>query len=355
MKTEVGDRDKVLEESGERKRRGKRKKHDGEDEPEPEPDRLWEALRRRKRQAMVALLFKNPMKFVHANPLRLGYISAAIGASLIMLIYHYSMMHDGWSGFVAPFDAYILAGIAAITPTALYFYVEDRRTRKADDEFPGLLRDLAQAKRAGLTLVDSVLLTSEGNYGVLTTGLRTVAYQLTWGVPFEDALRMFAKRYPTEMIKRSVEIIIEGYRVGGDVGEILKIAADDVNEQRSLERKRAADMGPYVAICYITFGVFLLILLVLYKTLIPMMTEAAKQITGAGMGRATIVNVDTERMKMILFHCGIIQGICSGLVAGKLGEGKIIAGLKHALLMASGSFALFAVLKLMPNFLQIRI
>jgi len=111
----------------------------------------------------------------------------------------------------------------------------------------------------------------------------------------------------------------------------LKIAAEDVNELRSLERKRASDMSPYVAICYITFGVFLLILLVLYKMLIPMMTEAAKQIAGAGMGRATIVNVDAERMKMILSHCGIIQGICSGLVAGKLGEGKVIAGLKHAL------------------------
>ena len=324
-------------------------------ETETETDRLLEALKKKRQEKAVVHFFKDPFGFVRGNPVRLAYISAVIGACLILIIYLYGRAHEGWSGFVAPFDAYILAGIATFTPTALYLYIEDKRVRKANDEFPGLLRDLAQAKRAGLTLIDSVLLTSEGNYGILTEGLRTIAYQLTWGVPFEDALRMFAKRYPTNMIKRSVEIIIEGYRVGGDVGEILKIAAEDVNELRSLERKRASDMSPYVAICYITFGVFLLILLVLYKTLIPMMTEAAEQVTGAGMGRATIVKVDAERMKMILFHCGIIQGICSGLVAGKLGEGKVIAGLKHALLLASGSFALFAILKLMPNFLQLQV
>ena len=96
---------------------------------------------------------------------------------------------------------------------------------------------------------------------------------------------MFAKRYPTNIIRRSVEIIRERYRVGGDVGGILKIAAEDVNELRFLERKRASDMSPYVAICYITFDVFLFILLILYKMLIPMMTEAAKQIAGVGMGR----------------------------------------------------------------------
>ena len=318
-------------------------------------DKLRVALESKRKEKVLVKFFKDPLGVIRKNPIRLGYISGAIGAILILIIYVYSTQvypgsHPGevWTGFIAPYDAYILAAILASTPPAYYLYAEEKRIKKADGMFPDLLRDLAQAKRAGLTLIDAVTLTAEGDYGILTEGLQKTANQLTWGVPFEDALRLFAKRYPTRTIKRSVEIIIEGYRVGGDVGEILKLAAEDVNDLKVLEKKRAADMMPYVAICYITFFVFLLILLVLYATLIPMMTEASEQITGAAMGGAMMARVDTDRMEMILFHCAIIQGLCSGFVAGKLGKGKLIAGLQHALILASTAFVLFAVLEFAP-------
>ncbi|MCK4734570.1 MAG: type II secretion system F family protein [Methanophagales archaeon] len=313
-----------------------------------EKDELLAAIEKKRKENAIVTFFRDPLGVIRKKPIRIGYISGAIGAVLMLLIYFYDKSHADWTGIVAPYDAYILAGIAALVPPAYYMYKEDTRIKKADSEFPLLLRELAQAKRAGLTLVDSFRLISEGEYGILTESLRTTAYQLTWGVPFEEALRLFAERHPTKMIKRSIELIIEGYRVGGDVGSILKITADDVNEVRALEKKRATDMMPYIAICYITFGVFLLILMVLYNTFIPMMSEASEKIVGGDVGGAVMVKVDSEKMKMILFHCGMIQGFCSGFMAGKLGTGKVIAGLKHALLLALGAFALFAVLEFAP-------
>ncbi len=305
-------------------------------------DQLLAALERRQKEARITRILRDPIGLFRENPLRLGYVSGAIGGCLMLLAYLY-----GWE-FVAPYDAYILAGIFAITPPAAYMYVEQKRVRKADDEFPGLLRDLAQAKRAGLTLIDAFSLTAEGNYGVLTDGLRTLACHLTWGVSFEDSLRMFAKRYPTRIIKRSVAIIIEGYQVGGDVGKILKVAADDVMELRALERERVSDMGMYVIICYVTFFVFLGVLLVLYHSFIPMMVEAAEKVAGTGMGGMFTAHVDVTKMKMLFFHCGIIQGVCAGLVAGKLGEGRVIAGLKHAIVLALATFFFFGLLKIIP-------
>jgi flagellar protein FlaJ len=245
----------------------------------------------------------------------------------------------------------MLAGIMAFVPPAYYIYSENKRIKKAEDAFPDLLRDLAQAKRAGLSLIDAVTLTAEGEYGVLTEGMRKIATQLSWGISFEDALNMFAKRYPTRMIKRSIEMIIEGYRTGGEVGEVLKIAADDVMEFKSLEKRRIADMSPYVMVCYVTFFVFLGVLLVLYHSFIPTMVEAAEAVAEAGVGGkggVSVRGVDVELLKMLFFHCGVIQGICSGLVAGKLGEGKVIVGLKHAIVLSSAAFGLFVVLKFMP-------
>jgi flagellar protein FlaJ len=307
-----------------------------------EKDKLLEAIERKRKEKNIEKITRDPIGLFREKPLRLGYVSGAVGALFMLMSYLYE-----WE-FVARYDAYILSGILAIIPPAAYLYTEQKRVRKADDEFPVLLRDLAQAKRAGLTLIDAFSLTAEGNYGVLTKGLKTLAAQLTWGVPFENALQMFAKRYPTRIIKRSVKIIIEGYQVGGDIGEILKVAATDVLELRTLEKKRGSDMGQYVIICYCTFFVFLGVLLVLYHTFIPMMVQASEKVAGTGMVGAFSARVDAETMKMLFFHCGIVQGVCSGLVAGKLGEGKIIAGLKHVTFLALVTFLFFAILKVIP-------
>jgi len=308
-------------------------------------DEILDALAKRKRMNNLIQLFRDPMEFIRANPIKLSYLSGAIGGCLTLISYIYRLE------FIAPYDTYILAGIVTFVPPAYYIYSEHKRIKMAEDAFPELLRDLAQAKRAGLSLIDAVTLTTEGDYGVLTEGMKRIATQLTWGVPFEDTLQMFAKRYPTRLIKRSIEMIIEGYKTGGEVGEVLKIAADDVMELKSLEKRRTADMSPYVMVCYVTFFVFLGVLLVLYHSFIPRMVEAGEAVAEAGTigrGGVMIKGVDVETLKMLFFHCGVIQGICSGLVAGKLGEGKVISGLKHALVLASAAFGLFALLKLMP-------
>jgi flagellar protein FlaJ len=306
-------------------------------------DELLEALGKRRRAKNIVRFFKEPGEVIKEKPLRLGYISGAIGGCIMLLTYIYELE------LIAPYDTYILAGIAAFVPPAYYTYAEQRRIKKAEDEFPDLLRDLAQAKRAGLSLIDAVTLTAEGEYGVLTDALKKIAAQLTWGVPFEDALRILAKRYPTPMIKRSVEMIIEGYMTGGEVGKVLKLAADDAMELKSLKKRRSAEMAPYTIVCYATFFVFLGVLLTLYYSLIPMMAESGEKMAETGgMGGALIQGINVEMLKMLFFHCAIIEGICSGLVAGKLGEGKVIAGLRHAMVLALSTFGLFAVLNFIP-------
>ncbi len=308
-------------------------------------DKIRETLEKRKKKLKLIHFFGDLRGVIWEKPVRLSYVSGVIGGCLMLVSYIYGLE------FVAPYDAYILAGIAAFVPPAYYSYSEQKRIRKAEEAFPDLLRDLAQAKRAGLSLIDAVTLTAEGEYGVLTDGIRKIGIQLTWGVPFEDALRMFARRYPARIIKRSVEMIIERYKTGGEVGEVIKIAADDVMELKSLEKRRIADMSPYIMVCYATFFVFLGVLLVLYHSFIPAMAEAGAAVaeSGAGgRGGVAIRGVDVEMLKMIFFHCAVIQGICSGLVAGKLGEGKVIAGIRHAVVLASAAFGLFAILKFMP-------
>jgi len=304
-------------------------------------DPIVEELERIKGMSTFARFVQDPKEVIRENPIRIGYISGAIAAVLMVLIYIFNIK------FVVAYDAYILAGIAAFILPAYYIQVEAKRIKKAEEAFPELLRDLAQAKKAGLSLVDAFTLTSEVDYGMLTETMRNIATQLTWGVSFDRAMELLAKRFPTPMIKRSVNMVIEGYKVGGDVALVLKVAADDARELKTLEMKRVGELVPYIIISYLTFFVFLGVLAVLNNWLIPMMTLSGEAMAGMqGMGEAVIQDVDVETPKRIFFHCAIIEGICAGLVAGKLGEGKITAGIKHALILSLSGFACFLFLEL---------
>jgi flagellar protein FlaJ len=306
-----------------------------------EKDSILEELERIKNRTLFARFLQEPKEVIRENPIRIGYISGAIAAVLMAIIYNFDVE------FVAPYDAYILAAIVAFILPAYYIHVEDKRIKNAEEVFPDLLRDLAQSKKAGLSLVDAFALTSEVEFGVLTETMHNIATQLTWGVSFDRAMELLAKRFPTPLIKRSVNMVIEGYRVGGDVALVLQVAADDALELKTLELKRVGELAPYTIISYLTFFVFLGVLAVLNNWLIPMMTLSGESMVGMGeMGKAVIQEVDVETPKMIFFHCAIIEGICAGLVAGKLGDGKITAGIKHALILSLSAFACFAFLEL---------
>jgi len=306
-----------------------------------EKDPLLEELERIRGRSTFARFVQEPREVIRENPIRMGYIAGAIAAVLMAIMYIFDVE------FVAPYDAYILAGIAAFILPAYYLEVEEKRIKNAEEVFPDLLRDLAQAKKAGLSLVDAFKLTSEVDYGVLTETMRNIATQLTWGVSFDRAMELLAKRFPTPMIKRSVNMVIEGYKVGGDVALVLQVAADDALELKTLETKRVAELAPYIIISYLTFFVFLAVLVVLNNWLIPMMALSGEAMEGMGsMGKVLIQKVDVETPKMIFFHCAIIEGICAGLVAGKLGDGKITAGIKHALILSLSGFACFVFLEL---------
>ncbi len=43
----------------------------------------------------------------------------------------------------------------------------------------------------------------------------------------------------------------------------------------------------------------------------------------------------------LFFHGALIQGFCSGLIAGVMGEGSVLSGLKHSVIMVTIAYLLF--------------
>jgi flagellar protein FlaJ len=73
------------------------------------------------------------------------------------------------------------------------------------------------------------------------------------------------------------------------------------------------------------------------------MVKAGEKITISGAaGVPLTIGRDTlASFNRIFFHAAVIQGFCSGLIAGVMGEGSVLSGLKHSLIMITIGYLLF--------------
>jgi len=272
---------------------------------------------------------KSPLQQVKKEP---AYaILFSIPVALIFLV-----LGGLKTGYTPAFDNVLLFTIfIAIVPPGFLHQLKRRRVKRIEQYFPNFLRDVAEMNRSGMTLTKSVGMVSKGEYGDLTIEIARINAMLSWGISFEDALDKFADRVATPLIYRSIALINQASRAGGNVPDVLEVAAKDAYVLKMMEKDRASNMIIYVVISYMSFFVFLLVIGILSYSFIPVMAQAGISASAAGGGAEEFMGVfNPELFRRLFFHASLIQGFSSGLVAGQMGEGEVMAGLKHSVILS---------------------
>jgi flagellar protein FlaJ len=91
--------------------------------------------------------------------------------------------------------------------------------------------------------------------------------------------------------------------------------------------------------------VFIGIIYIISSTFLLEMVKASENITSSG-GGAVPLSLDRAKMAMynrLFFHGALIQGFTSGLIAGVMGEGSVLSGLKHSVIMMTIGYLLFTM------------
>jgi flagellar protein FlaJ len=156
--------------------------------------------------------------------------------------------------------------------------------------------------------------------------------QISWGMSFEDALLAMGRRVNTVLVQRTVPMIIEAGRSGGHVEKVFDPLGKFIQTTLLLDKERRAQTRPYIAIIYVAFFVFLFTIVLLFKSFFV-------SVEGLPMlGSAVMSSLEMQRL---FFHMTSVQAFFGGVVAGKMGDGTVSAGLKHSLiLMLCGYVAL---------------
>ncbi len=245
-------------------------------------------------------------------------------------------------------DAALLGLLFAAGPYG-YFYNQDlKRIEAIDEKFPDLLRDIAESARAGMTLPRALVTASKGTYGALTPEIKTMAAQVEWGVSFGESLERFALRVKTPLIDRTVALVVEAQRAGGDVVDILTAASEDAREIKQIVSERNEQMKMYQVVVFIAFFVFIAVVLILSAQFIPAFKEAVGTAATSGqaqqVGGLKFKDFDPEDFNTLFFHAAIVQAIGGGLVGGVLTRGQPQAGAFPIIIMLIASWVSFRII-----------
>ncbi|RMF32507.1 MAG: hypothetical protein D6752_00005, partial [Candidatus Nitrosothermus koennekii] len=211
--------------------------------------------------------------------------------------------------------------IISVLPASIIEIKHSMQKRAIESRLPHFLRDLAEISKNSVSIEKALQQLTERDYGMLSKHIKVMSAQISWGFPIDKILARFSNATKSWFSKMIAFILLEIMNIGGGRVETLSNLADFVERVNQLEKEKNSSLRLYGIIPY--FGAIISIL-----TLIIMLDVFMNPI-GDFENRLTISDED----KSLLLTGSIIQAFATGMVAGKMGEGSVAAGFKHALIL----------------------
>jgi len=234
--------------------------------------------------------------------------------------------------------------LVVMLPFVLTTMQNSKIAGEKEEMFLEFTRNLYESVRTGTPISKSIINMKKKQFGVLSKHVEKLANQISMGIPLRTALQTFATDVNNYTVSRTITLIGQAERAGGNIGEVLEEVAKAVRMVDKLKKERKATISTLVVQGYIIFLVFIVIILVMQFYIIPMLSG----ITNVGSLGVSGINapaggVDASDISNSFIYLILIQGFFSGLTIGKLSEGDIKTGLKHSFALMSLSFLISAV------------
>lgn len=309
-----------------------------------------------------------PVETLITRPITILYVTVPV-VLVVTIVRAWPVVSDGPVDVPVLDDILVQAVLVIVGTFAVVWELHSRRLRNIESAIPDLLDRLASTNEAGMTFTQALRRTDRSDLGALDDEVSKLLADVDWGARTERALQRFGRRLQSSTISRVVALITNAMKASGNIGPVIRIAADESREDARLRKQRRQEMFMYVIIIYLSFFVFMGIAVALQQVLIPAMPEP-EQLTGIGAGVVPedagsgagaggvggaaagasggfdlpidpISKEQRAKYTTVMYHAMMVQAIVSGLVAGKMGEGSVMDGTKHIAVMLTIAYGVF--------------
>ena len=266
----------------------------------------------------------------------------------------------------------LISVVIFIFPFFLVKYLHFREVKDCESYFPTFLDDLKEAKSSGVSFPQAIL-SCRGEYGALNKHIKKLQQDISWEVSIDDALARMSKNLKdSKIISKSVSILIETYRSGGNVENIINTLRESLLKIMESEDYKKSIMQQHVMMMYGVFLMYIALIILLGHFLMPMLQQMSKTSSGGDMAGLGIMSATSPcescnggSCKIICGLFGVIadmfgfgtnplqvyykslflmmamcQGLLSGIIAGQISNKSWIDGAKHGLIMMVMGFTI---------------
>jgi flagellar protein FlaJ len=311
--------------------------------PKDDPEYgLFKSFIASRKKISIKKLLKNPFKFVKEKPVYILLLTVPITLIFLISSLFGALAAPNFIDFID--DRLVYSVYLLFVPLAFFYELKRHKEKKIQSQIPDFLKKMASTNETGMALRDSIALMARSRIGYLSKHIQNVWKDMDWGLDVNTSLARFSNRIRTNTVVRSITLITRANESSGDLGDVLVVAAKDAQYEQEMQRERNTNMLIYIVIIYISFAVFIGVVFVISTTFLSEMAKAGEQMTQSGaQGGGFMQAFDVNVFNRLFFHAAVIQGICSGLIAGVMGEGSVLSGLKHSIIMLTMGYLLFTV------------
>lgn len=226
--------------------------------------------------------------------------------------------------------------VAATLPIAIQYRQISKINYNAEESLPSFIRDITESQKTGLSPEKSIIqATKRKDYGSFSKFLDLMRSQIEWGIPLRRTFENIRKEIRSWFVTVNFAMMVETIEIGGNSTQSLEILSEYSEKERELQVNRRELLKPYIFLAFMWSG------------LIAVTTTIVSLTTGLTSSMMTTVNNPSlssvasapVSSQLNMFSVGIIiQCWISGFFIGKISEGNLGAGFKHAALLAATAY-----------------
>ncbi len=248
-------------------------------------------------------------------------------------------------------------GLSVLIMLSIYFYLDLKiysRTKDMEDKLPDYLTYVSTNLKGGMSFESSLWSAIKPEFGLLATEMGLISKKVMTGSELVDSLTEFAKKYPSPIIRRAMNLIISEIQSGGKISKLMDKVIEDLKKTKLLKQEMAASTLTYVIFISAIIIVISPVLFALSYQLLDMMLKfmgrfAGLQIANMPMSFSSETAIDPMDFKRFSFFAISMTSIFASIILSIIQKGDFRSGIKYIPIFLASSIFMYILASGMLN------
>ncbi|MBI5149133.1 type II secretion system F family protein [Candidatus Pacearchaeota archaeon] len=257
-----------------------------------------------------------------------------------------------WFYSVATF--FISFGVLSLISYTYFVLIADKKASAIEAVIPDALQLMASNLRAGLTTDRALINSARDEFGPLQAELKRVGREINAGKDIKESLLSLSTRVKSDILERTMSLIVFGLRSGGELSPLLEEAAASLRQQILTQKQMRTNVMMYTIFIFIAIAFVSPVLFALSSALIETlmksisMIEVPEQAVRAALPLTiSVLNIEPEFVLFFSLIVLIVTTILGSLVLGQILTGEERNGLKFMPVLLIICVAVFFIVRIL--------